>query len=216
VLSLPRGGGIMPRAFLRTIFSCNNGAHVDGAIRPVTGTPHRVRTDLSATLFLTAPDEYDGGELVVTDTYGAHRVKLPAGDMILSTPARACIASSQSLAEFASRRSSGSRAWCAKTASGNCCSISILRFSSSQRRSLKTEPSINCSTSTTICCGIGPIHDPPHHWTDSPWVGITLCIPLVILGLTGSVLVFEDELNEGSDRSPGISLHGARHGRGAR
>jgi PKHD-type hydroxylase len=56
---------------------------VDNAIRQVAGAPLRVRTDLSATLFLTAPEEYDGGELVVDDTYGAHSVKLPAGDMIL-------------------------------------------------------------------------------------------------------------------------------------
>jgi len=59
------------------------GTHVDNAIRQVTGTPHRIRTDLSATLFFTAPEEYDGGELVVEDTYGMHRVKLPAGHMIL-------------------------------------------------------------------------------------------------------------------------------------
>ncbi len=59
------------------------GTHVDNAIRQVTGTPHRVRTDLSATLFLSKPDEYDGGELVVEDTYGVHNVKLPAGHLIL-------------------------------------------------------------------------------------------------------------------------------------
>jgi len=59
------------------------GSHVDNAIRPIRGTPHRVRTDLSATLFLSAPDEYDGGELVVEDTYGTHPVKLPAGHMVL-------------------------------------------------------------------------------------------------------------------------------------
>jgi PKHD-type hydroxylase len=59
------------------------GTHVDNAIRQVTGTPHRIRTDLSATLFLSGPDEYDGGELVVEDTYGAHSVKLPAGHLIL-------------------------------------------------------------------------------------------------------------------------------------
>ena len=59
------------------------GSHVDNAIRPVRGTPHKVRTDLSATLFLSAPDEYDGGELVIEDTYGAHAVKLAAGDLIL-------------------------------------------------------------------------------------------------------------------------------------
>jgi PKHD-type hydroxylase len=59
------------------------GAHVDNAIRELTSSPLRVRTDLSATLFLSRPEEYDGGELVVDDTYGAHSVKLPAGDMIL-------------------------------------------------------------------------------------------------------------------------------------
>ena len=59
------------------------GMHVDNAIRHITGTPHRIRTDLSATLFLTQPDEYDGGELVVEDTYGVHNIKLPAGHLIL-------------------------------------------------------------------------------------------------------------------------------------
>jgi PKHD-type hydroxylase len=59
------------------------GTHVDNAIRQVTGSLHRVRTDLSATLFFSPPDSYEGGELVVEDTYGTHEVKLPAGDLIL-------------------------------------------------------------------------------------------------------------------------------------
>ena len=59
------------------------GAHVDNAIRELTSSPQRVRTDRSATLFLSRPGEYDGGELVVDDTYGAHSVKLPAGDLIV-------------------------------------------------------------------------------------------------------------------------------------
>lgn len=59
------------------------GNHVDNAIRQVKGTPHRVRTDLSATLFLAGPDEYEGGELIVEDTYGVHTVKLPAGHLVL-------------------------------------------------------------------------------------------------------------------------------------
>ena len=59
------------------------GTHVDNAIRQITGTPHRIRTDLSATLFLSSPDEYDGGELQIEDTYGLHSVKLPAGDLVL-------------------------------------------------------------------------------------------------------------------------------------
>lgn len=59
------------------------GTHVDNAIRHVKGTAHRVRTDLSATLFLTNPDEYEGGELMIEDTYGTQSVKLPAGHMVL-------------------------------------------------------------------------------------------------------------------------------------
>jgi PKHD-type hydroxylase len=59
------------------------GTHIDGAIRQIPESRRRMRTDLSATVFLSAPDEYDGGELTVEDTLGAHRVKLPAGDMIL-------------------------------------------------------------------------------------------------------------------------------------
>ncbi len=59
------------------------GNHVDNAVRQVPGTAHRLRTDLSATLFLADPDEYEGGELCVEDTYGVHRVKLPAGDLVL-------------------------------------------------------------------------------------------------------------------------------------
>ncbi len=74
---------IVPPLFNRYEGGETYGNHVDGAIRPVTGTPHRVRTDLSATVFLSAPGDYDGGELVIDDTFGAHRVKLPAGGMIL-------------------------------------------------------------------------------------------------------------------------------------
>lgn len=59
------------------------GTHVDNAIRLLRGTDFRVRSDLSATLFLEEPEHYDGGELCVEDTYGVHRAKLPAGDMVL-------------------------------------------------------------------------------------------------------------------------------------
>lgn len=59
------------------------GEHVDNAIRLLPGTGMKIRTDISATLFLCDPSEYDGGELLVEDTYGAHSVKLPAGDMVL-------------------------------------------------------------------------------------------------------------------------------------
>ncbi len=59
------------------------GAHVDTAIRQFASTGQRIRTDLSCTLFLTGPEEYDGGELDVVDTYGTHSVKLQAGSLVL-------------------------------------------------------------------------------------------------------------------------------------
>lgn len=59
------------------------GTHVDTAIRQLVTTGQRIRTDLSATLFLTAPEDYDGGELIVEDVYGEKSVKLAAGDMVL-------------------------------------------------------------------------------------------------------------------------------------
>jgi PKHD-type hydroxylase len=59
------------------------GTHVDNAIRGDRLTGLRIRTDLSVTLFLSEPEEYDGGELVIEDFYGAHEVKLPAGDLVL-------------------------------------------------------------------------------------------------------------------------------------
>ncbi len=74
---------VVPPLFNRYRDGQTYGNHVDGAIRPVEGTTERVRTDLSATIFLSSPEDYDGGELVIEDSYGAHRVKLPAGDMIL-------------------------------------------------------------------------------------------------------------------------------------
>ena len=59
------------------------GSHLDNSIMQVPGTVYRIRTDISATLFLSKPDEYAGGELVVDDVYGSHAVKLPAGDMVV-------------------------------------------------------------------------------------------------------------------------------------
>ena len=74
---------VLPPLFNRYSGGQSYGGHVDGAVRPVHGTSHRIRTDLSATLFLSAPEEYDGGELVIEDTFGERRVKLPAGDLVL-------------------------------------------------------------------------------------------------------------------------------------
>jgi PKHD-type hydroxylase len=74
---------VFPPLFNRYTGGQSFGTHVDNAIRQVTGTPHRIRTDLSATLFFAAPDEYEGGELCVEDTYGTQAVKLPPGHMLL-------------------------------------------------------------------------------------------------------------------------------------
>jgi PKHD-type hydroxylase len=79
--ALPRH--VYPPLFNKYEPGMNFGTHIDNAVRQVTGTPVRIRTDISATLFLNAPEEYDGGELLVEDTYGAHSVKLPAGDMVI-------------------------------------------------------------------------------------------------------------------------------------
>jgi PKHD-type hydroxylase len=74
---------VLPPLFNRYSEGEAYGRHIDGAIRPVGGTAHRVRTDLSATLFLSTPESYDGGELVVQDTFGERSTKLAAGDMVL-------------------------------------------------------------------------------------------------------------------------------------
>lgn len=74
---------VFPPLFNRYEAGGSFGNHVDNAIRHLAGTGHRIRTDLSATLFLCAPEDYDGGELVVEDTYGVHSVKLPAGHLVL-------------------------------------------------------------------------------------------------------------------------------------
>jgi PKHD-type hydroxylase len=79
--ALPRR--VFPPLFNRYMGGQSFGTHVDNAIRQVPNTGHRIRTDLSATLFLAEPEEYEGGELMVEDTYGSHSVKLPAGHMIL-------------------------------------------------------------------------------------------------------------------------------------
>lgn len=74
---------VLPPLFNRYLDGRFYGAHIDGAVRPIAGTPFRLRTDLSATLFLSEPTEYDGGELVIGEGGDAKRVKLPAGDMVL-------------------------------------------------------------------------------------------------------------------------------------
>ena len=74
---------IFPPQFNRYQAGETYGLHVDNAIRIVPGSSTRVRTDLSATLFLSEPQEYEGGELLIEDNFGSHSVKLSAGDLIL-------------------------------------------------------------------------------------------------------------------------------------
>jgi PKHD-type hydroxylase len=74
---------VFPPLFNRYEDGAHFGTHIDTAVRYTGLAPHRVRTDVSATLFLSAPEEYDGGELTVEDTFGVHRAKLPAGHMVL-------------------------------------------------------------------------------------------------------------------------------------
>lgn len=73
---------VLPPAFNRYEGGQTFGTHIDGAIRSLPNG-QRLRTDLSCTLFLTPPEDYDGGELIVEDTYGSKSVKLPAGHLIL-------------------------------------------------------------------------------------------------------------------------------------
>ena len=74
---------IYPPMFNRYSEGMKFGAHVDGSVRISPHNGRKLRTDVSATLFLANPEEYDGGELQIEDTYGRHDVKLQAGDMVV-------------------------------------------------------------------------------------------------------------------------------------
>lgn len=86
--NLPFISAALPYRFVPPLFNRYEGGehygfHIDGAIRTIPGTSLSLRSDLSCTLFLCEPEDYEGGELIVSDTYGEHEVKLPAGDLIL-------------------------------------------------------------------------------------------------------------------------------------
>jgi PKHD-type hydroxylase len=76
---------VYPPMFNRYGEGMQFGTHVDGAVRTLPGTGHKLRTDLSATVFLTPADSYDGGELLVEHDFGTETVKLGAGDMVVYT-----------------------------------------------------------------------------------------------------------------------------------
>ncbi|MEO9078637.1 MAG: Fe2+-dependent dioxygenase [Rhodanobacter sp.] len=74
---------MLPPRFNRYADGNQYGFHVDGAVMSLPNGEGQLRSDISCTLFLNEPDDYDGGELIVSDTYGEHEVKLPAGDLIV-------------------------------------------------------------------------------------------------------------------------------------
>jgi PKHD-type hydroxylase len=74
---------VLPPLFNRYDVGMKFDTHVDGAIRAIPGAGMRMRADISSTLFLTPPEDYDGGELVIEDVYGSQEVKLPAGHMVV-------------------------------------------------------------------------------------------------------------------------------------
>jgi len=74
---------VYPPLFNRYDGGQHFGDHIDNAVRLLPGSGHKLRTDVSATLFLADPEEYDGGELLIEDTYGVHSVKLTAGHLIV-------------------------------------------------------------------------------------------------------------------------------------
>jgi PKHD-type hydroxylase len=74
---------ILPPLFNRYAGGGTYGLHVDGAVMRQSGSPQPIRSDVSCTLFLCDPEEYEGGELIVKDTYGEHEARLPAGDLLL-------------------------------------------------------------------------------------------------------------------------------------
>lgn len=112
---------ILPPYFNSYAGGGHYGMHVDGAVRTRPGTANAMRADVSSTLFLSEPEEYDGGELVVMDAYGTHEVKLAAGDLIVY-PASSVHRVEPVTRASASARSCGRRAWCARTPSAACCS----------------------------------------------------------------------------------------------
>jgi PKHD-type hydroxylase len=78
---------VYPPMFNRYGDGMHFGTHVDGAIRSIRATGHKMRTDLSATLFLTPPDCYDGGELIIDSDFGSQSAKLDAGDLVVYSSA---------------------------------------------------------------------------------------------------------------------------------
>src|ERR1700728_3539189 len=76
---------VYPPMFNRYAEGMHFGTHVDGAVRMLPGGAQKLRTDLSATLFLVPPESYDGGDLIIDSDFGSHAIKLGAGDLVVYT-----------------------------------------------------------------------------------------------------------------------------------
>ena len=105
------------------------GSHVDGAIRIMPGHGARVRTDVSITLFLSPPEEYDGGELVIEDTYGVQEVKLPAGHAVVYPATSLHQVRPVTRGARVVELLLGAEPRARRHAAARCCSIWIRRFS---------------------------------------------------------------------------------------
>ena len=150
---------VVPPLFNRYSGGQSYGGHIDGAVRPVFGTPHRVRTDLSATLFLSAPEDYDGGELVTEERIGPRHIKLSAGDMVLypgtSVHHVEPVTRGARLAAFF-----GFRAWFGTRPSAIFCLNWTPRCSSLAATRRATLLWSGSRAAITICCGSGRIPNP--------------------------------------------------------
>ena len=139
------------------------GNHVDSAVMHSKADNCWVRSDLSCTLFLTAPEDYDGGELVISEALGEKRIKLPAGDMVLYPSSTvhqvAPVTRGHRISSFF-----WVKAWCAGWSSASCCSTWTCRYSSCARRMARKNPrSSRYRARTTTCCACGPMSECHRH-----------------------------------------------------
>ncbi len=138
--ALPKS--VYPPLFNRYGGDANNfGNHIDNAVRTLTATARHVRTDISCTLFLSDPASYDGGELVVQDTYGEQRIKFEAGDLVMY-PGTSVHRVGRSRAASRLACFSGSRAWSAPMPSAGSCTKWTWPSPRCARRTWNAQPKV--------------------------------------------------------------------------
>ena len=198
---------VFPPLFNRYDTGMDFGAHIDNAIRFVKGANIRVRTDLSATLFLTDPGDYDGGELVIADTYGSHSVKLPAGDLVLYS------ATSRHHVTPVTRGSRWSSFFWIQSMIRDDAARSMLFELDGAIQGLRAR---TCTTAMALrrSSAAGPTHDDGKEgamkfsdvrrtlFTVHMWVGLILGVLLAALSLSGSILVYDDKITGLIDPPP--------------